>query len=346
MLNPCYCIRPSMQKIPIVHIGLGPLGIKLLELMAERKTAFQLCAAVDINPEIKGKSVSDLTGRAEYSGVVVSGDIPSAASCRDSPDPVAILTTVSTLAAISPQITACLNAGYHVVSTCEELAFPSHQNLKLSHAIDETAKQNGRAVLGTGVNPGFMMDFLPQALTAVSHRVDRVVVERFQDASLRRLPFQKKVGGGLSVEEFAKRKKDGSLRHVGLEESMHLIAAQFGWELERTEDMIEPVVAQDDFQNSQTVIPAGHCLGVSQTGRGYRMGREVITLHFKASLGLPNPFDRIVIEGEPRIESVILGGISGDIATCSIALNACRTIRKLSPGLKTMGEIPAISWFE
>lgn len=191
-----------------------------------------------------------------------------------------------------------------------------------------------------------MMDFLPQTLTAISHRVDNITIERFQDASLRRLPFQKKVGVGLPLEVFRRRVADGSLRHVGLEESMHFIAAQFGWKLERTEDDIQPVIAGREYSRGGAAVRQGEVLGVMQTGRGYRKGEEVLTLLFKAAAGLENPRDKIVVTGEPSFTSEIAGGIGGDVATCSILLNACRAIRNAQPGLRTMAEVPGISWFE
>ena len=310
--------------------------------MAQRP-AFHLEAAVDVRAELIGQDVGALTGNEKYSGISVQSTLPPAPVAGAS---IAVLTTVSTLQAIQSQIENCLNAGYHVVTTCEELSYPWQRDAQASAAIDELARAKGLGVLGTGVNPGFMMDFLPQALTAICQRVDHIIVERFQDASTRRVPFQKKVGVGLTPTQFQAKKDDGSLKHVGLEESMHLIASQLGWKLDRTEDIIEPVLAETEYENGEVKIPAGDALGVMQTGRGFRDGKEVITLLFKAAAGLENPRDKIIIEGDPSFESVIPGGINGDNATCSILLNACRAISNARPGLRTMAEVAGISWFD
>lgn len=332
----------TSSSIPVVHVGLGPLGIRLLRLMAERPV-FSLTGAVDVNPALVGKDVADLSGNEVFRGTTVTDALPPIAQPGRA---VAILTTVSTVAQIQPQIEACLNAGYHMVTTCEELTFPWHIHPERSACIDKLAREKGLSILAAGVNPGFMMDFLPQALTAISHRVDKIAIERFQDATPRRLPFRQKVGVGLSQEAFKKRVADGSLRHVGLEESMYLIAAQFGWKLERTEEFIEPVIAQQDYCQGDVSVHQGDVSGVMQTGRAYRGDEEVLTLLFKAAVGLENPHDKIVIAGDPSFESVIAGGIGGDVATCSIVLNACRAIIVARPGLRTMTEVPGISWYE
>jgi 4-hydroxy-tetrahydrodipicolinate reductase len=330
------------SSIPLVHVGLGPLGIRLLQLMAERPV-FSLTGAVDINPDLFGQDVAHLTGKSQFSGIAVNDSLPNSEIPGQA---VAILTTVSAITRIERQIKECLHAGYHVVTTCEELAYPWRQNVSISKTIDDLAREKNLAVLGTGINPGFMMDFLPQVLTAISSRVDKITIERFQDASLRRIPFQKKVGTGLSPEAFKQRVVDGSLRHVGLEESLHFIAQQLGWKLDRTEDSVVPIVAKHTYQHEDVIIAKGDCLGVSQTGRGYRDGKEVLTLLFKAAAGLTNPHDKISITGDPTFESIIPGGIGGDDATCSILLNACRAIRRANPGLRTMAEVPGISWFD
>jgi 4-hydroxy-tetrahydrodipicolinate reductase len=256
---------------------------------------------------------------------------------------VAILATVSDLPRISPQIISLVEAGLPVVSTCEELFFPWENNHAWSETIDRAAKDKQVAVLGTGVNPGFLMDTLPTMLSAVCNHVEKIEVRRYQDAQFRRIPFQKKIGAGLNFEEFEKRRNEGSLRHVGLSESMHFIAKQLGWSLEKTEDKIEPVIADRNIQTESLNIISGLVAGVRQTGRAWVNGEEKIRLIFQASVGEPDSYDEIEIFGTPHIRSRILGGVNGDVATCSIILNACHSIRKAMPGLRTMADIPMIS---
>jgi 4-hydroxy-tetrahydrodipicolinate reductase len=194
------------------------------------------------------------------------------------------------------------------------------------------------------VNPGFLMDFLPIALTGISHRIEAVRVWRVQDASVRRIPFQQKIGAGLTLEQFRQKEAAGTLRHVGLPESLDMIAARIGWRLDRKTEGLEPVMATEDVNTGYTPIRKGMARGVEQTGRGYLAGKEVLTLHFRAAVGEPESYDRVRIEGEPEIDSRIAGGVNGDIATCAITLNAIRSILASSPGLKTMCDIPVVAY--
>jgi 4-hydroxy-tetrahydrodipicolinate reductase len=246
---------------------------------------------------------------------------------------------------IVPQIEEVLAHGIPVVSTCEELSFPWKTAPRLAKRLDDAARAAGVAVLGTGVNPGYLMDALPVFLTAVCQEVRSVTVSRFQNAQFRRIPFQKKIGAGLSLAEFQQRIEDGSLRHVGLTESIHLIAHRMGWKLDRTEDLISPVVAKQKIVTEAMTIPKGHATGVRQEGNGYVGGQALIRLIFQATVGEPASYDEVAIEGRPGIRSRIEGGVNGDVATCAITLNAIPQLLRSAPGLKTMVDIPPVSYF-
>jgi 4-hydroxy-tetrahydrodipicolinate reductase len=187
------------------------------------------------------------------------------------------------------------------------------------------------------------MDLVPLAATAVCRRVDRVRIDRIQDASFRRLPFRQKIGAGLSIDEFQSRVKSRKIRHVGLTESMHMVAASLGWSLDKTEDTVEPVVAEADIQGDGWTVARGMAAGVNQTGRGWLGGDEVLTLDFRAAVGQADPRDQVTITGTPDITLQIPGGVNGDVATCSIVANAVSTVADAPPGLRTMADISPIS---
>ncbi|MFH1024389.1 MAG: dihydrodipicolinate reductase [Planctomycetota bacterium] len=330
-----------MKPISVVQIGLGPLGRKIAKFLAERPV-FRIVGAVDTDPSLAGKTLGDL---AEVKRLAV----PVRASLKEAltggkPDAV-ILTTVSDMARIVPQLEAILEFNLPVVSTCEELSFPWKTSPDLAARVDAAARRAGVAVLGTGVNPGYLMDTLPVCLTAVCQKVEAVRVSRIQDASVRRIPFQRKIGAGMSLDAFEAKRRTGTLRHVGLTESMHLIAARMGWTLDRTEDVLTPVVTKTRIVTEAMTIEAGQAAGVQQIGRGFAGGVERITLTFRAAIGEPHPEDAVEIAGTPPIRSVIPGGVNGDIATCAITLNAIPRILEATPGLKTMIDVPIVSWF-
>ena len=232
-----------------------------------------------------------------------------------------------------------------IVSTTEELSYPAPYNRRLARRLDEAARKAKVAVLGTGVNPGFTMDALPITLTGVCERVDRVEVNRVQDASIRRLPFQQKIGSGLTVEQFQKKVDDGSVRHVGLSESIQMIGDAMGWKLERIIDDIQPKLAERTVQSEYLAVDPGFVCGIIQDGVGYVQGEPRITLHMEAYLGAPESYDSVLIEGSPRIYSKVAGGVHGDVATASITVNSIPKVIAAPPGLRTMRDMPLPSYF-
>jgi len=327
-----------MRAIRIIQYGLGPIGSRVTKFLAEKPWA-RIVAGIDIDPAKAGRDVGVLAGLKPV-GARVSAD--ATAVLRRKAD-VAVITTASSLVKLAPQVLACVATGKNVVTTCEELSYPWLTRPALARRIDRAARARGVAVLATGVNPGFLMDFLPLALTGVCREVRHVTVERIQDAQFRRLPFQQKIGAGLSLREFARKKRGGTLRHVGLTESMHMLAAAFGWKLDRTEDLITPIVAIKRTVTGAMTVSRGHAAGVAQTGRGWIRDREVIRLVFRAAVGEPGPRDRIVIDADPPIHSTIRGGVNGDTATCAITVNAIPAILKAAPGLRTMLDIAPVT---
>lgn len=331
-----------MEKIKVVIYGAGPIGAKISQFIHERGS-LEITGAVDIAPEKTGRDIGEFTGPGKKTGVIIEKDVKKVLSGKNAD--VVILATMSSLAKIKPQLTEILSYGINVVSTCEELSYPWITAPETAREIDTAAKQNGVSVLSTGVNPGFLMDFLPLVMTGVCRNVERITVERVQNAANRRIPFQQKVGIGLSVEEFRIKVEEGTLRHVGLTESIHMISARMGWEINSTTDTIEPVVAPEQITVNGRVIEKGRVLGVKQTGRGFSKDRELITLLFKAAAGVDPAYDRITIKGSPEIVSTIKGGVNGDVATCAIVTNAIPVVLRAAPGLKTMADIEPVTFF-
>jgi 4-hydroxy-tetrahydrodipicolinate reductase len=330
-----------MKTLKVIQIGMGPLGRKITKFISERKN-IEVIGAVDIDERVAGQDLGEHCGLNRMD-ITIQDSVDATLKILN-PDAV-ILTTVSSLEKITPQIEEIVSFGIPVVSTCEELSFPWETSSDLSKSINEAAIKNGVAVLGTGVNPGFLMDAFPVFLTAVCQTVESVKISRVQNAAERRIPFQKKIGAGLTLKKFEIQKNAGTLRHVGLTESVRLIANNLGWKLTKTEDVISPVVAQKEIITEAMTISAGCATGVQQIGRGYVGGEEKITLLFRASVGEPEPRDTIEIKGNPNITSTIDGGLNGDVATCAITINAINQIIRAQPGLRTMVDIPVVSFF-
>ena len=330
------------MTIRVMHIGLGPIGAAVVRQVAARK-GFQIVAAVDIDPNKVGKDLGDVVGVSRKLRVKVTPDVAKAIKATK-PD-VAVLCTSSSLKRVLPQFEEVLKYKVPIVSTTEELSYPAPYNRRLAKRLDEAAKKAKVAVLGTGVNPGFTMDALPIALTGVCERVDRIEVHRVQDARIRRLPFQQKIGSGLTTEQFQKKVDDGSVRHVGLSESIQMIGDAMGWKLERITDDIQPKIADRTVESEYLAVDPGFVCGIIQDGVGYVKGEPLITLHMEAYLGAPESYDSVLVEGSPRLYSKIAGGVHGDVATASITVNSIPKVVAAAPGLRTMRDMPLPSYF-
>jgi 2,4-diaminopentanoate dehydrogenase len=331
-----------MPNIKVMHFGLGPIGAAIAKQVATRP-GFKIVGAVDIDAAKVGRDVGDVIGLSKRLGAKVSADAAKALKAAK-PD-VVILCTSSSIKTVMPQIETILKAKVPIVSTTEELSYPGYTHIRQARLIHAMAKKAKVAVLGTGVNPGFAMDALPIALSAVCERVDRVAVQRVQDARIRRLPFQQKIGAGLTTEQFQKKVDDGTVRHVGLTESIAMIADAMGWTLDRITDEIQPKLATVTISSEYLAVDPGYVAGIIQDGVGYRKNEPVIKLHMEAYLGSPETFDSVDIEGSPNLSMKIAGGIHGDVATASIAVNSIPKVLQAPPGLHTMRDLPLPSFF-
>jgi 2,4-diaminopentanoate dehydrogenase len=328
--------------IRVLHLGLGPIGAAVVRQVANRK-GFRIVGAVDIDPAKAGRDLGEVAALGRPLKVKVSADARKA--IRSGKPDVVVLCTSSSLKRIVQQIDTILKLKVPIVSTTEELAYPTKANMRYARVIHQMAKKAKVAVLGTGVNPGFVMDALPIMLTGVCERVEAIRVNRIQDARIRRLPFQQKIGAGLTREQFQRKVDDASVRHVGLAESVQMIADALGWKLDRVTDEIQPKIASETVASEFLAVDPGYVCGIVQDGIGYREGRPVITLHMEAYLGAPESYDSVEIAGSPAIASKISGGVHGDIATASIVVNSLPRILEVAPGLHTMRDMPLPSYF-
>jgi 4-hydroxy-tetrahydrodipicolinate reductase len=330
------------MAIRVLMYGLGPIGAAVARQIASRK-GFQIVGAVDIDRAKIGLDLGQVIGLDKKMRVRVTND--AAGAIKSGKPDVAVLCTSSSLKKVMPQIEAVLKKKVAIVSTTEELSYPVGKNRALAKKIDSLAKKARVAVVGTGVNPGFAMDALPITLTGICERVDSIRVDRIQDARSRRLPFQQKIGSGLNKDQFAQKVKDGSVRHVGLAESVTMIADAMGWKLDKVTDEIHPKIADRAVESELIAVDPGYVCGIVQDGVGYVKGKPVVTLHMEAYLGAPESYDAVTVEGSPRITQKIAGGLHGDVATASITVNSIPKILRVSPGLRTMADMPIPSWF-
>ncbi len=325
-----------MKKIRVIQYGVGPIGAGMVRLMLQ-KPELKIVGAIDVDPKKAGQDLGLVAGAEKEIGVKVSSD--ARAVLKKGAD-VVVHTTGSYLTDVAEQFRECLQAGLHVVSTCEELSYPFRKHPKLSRELDRLARKHKVALLGTGVNPGFAMDKLILTLATACQKVTKASAHRIVNASKRRQPLQKKIGSGMTVEEFHAQVKAGVIKHHGLPESVGLVADSLGLKVDKIEEVIEPVVAQERVKTDYFDVPAGRVVGVRQVARGTAKGEENVTLKLEMYLGAPDSVDTASIKGTPDLTLTVPGGIHGDLATAAITVNCIPALFEVPPGLRTSKDIP------
>jgi 4-hydroxy-tetrahydrodipicolinate reductase len=330
------------MSIKVLHVGLGPIGAAVAKQVAARK-GLTIVGAVDLDPAKAGQDLGDVCGAGRKLRIKVTSDL--ARTIKAVKPDVAVLCTSSSLKKVVPEFETVLKLKVPIVSTTEELAYPVKSNAAAARRIHALATRARVAVLGTGVNPGFVMDALPIALTGVCESVTALEIDRVQDARIRRLPFQLKIGAGLTREEFLAKVKDGTVRHVGLTESITMIADALGWKLDKVTDEIQPKLATERTSSEFLTVEPGLVAGLIQDGTGFRKGKAIIRLHMEAYLGAPESYDAVRVTGNPPLNMKIVGGVHGDVATASIVVNSIPKVIQAAPGLRTMRDMVLPGYF-
>ncbi len=328
--------RPAPpRRYRVALYGLGPIGV-LAGRLARTKDWIDIAAAIDIDPEKVGKDAGELLG-GEPLGVTVSADADAALRAAQ-PDCV-LHTTSSYIPQFADQIKGIVRAGVNVSSSSEELFYPFLRGDAAAQEIDALAREHGVTVLGTGVNPGFVMDVLPIVFSSICRDVRKVRVLRVVDAATRRMPLQRKVGVGIDREEFERKAEQGQFGHVGLGESAAFIADALGWPIDTITETLEPMLADRDFATEYFEVKKGKVTGLHQIARGLSGGEAVIELELFMYAGAPETADRVELTGDPDLRVVVEGGSPGDIATPAALVNAIPRVVEAEPGLKTMKDL-------
>ncbi|MFQ5999328.1 MAG: hypothetical protein ACE5J6_00985 [Candidatus Bathyarchaeia archaeon] len=327
-----------MGKVKVILYGVGAVGSRIAKFLLE-KDGVEIVGAIDVAEDKVGKDLGEVLDINKQLGIAISND-PDALFSRVKAD-VTVHATTSFLKQVYPQIAKALEHEVNVVSTCEELAYPYMAEPKLGRKLDGLAKARGVTVLGTGINPGFIMDTLVIVLTGVCQKVERIKVVRILNAATRRVSFQKKIGAGLSVNEFRDRiKRKIITAHVGLEQSISMIADALGWELDEIEmDPVEPVVAETRVESEAIRVEPNHVAGLRQCARGMKGKKDVITLNLQAYVGAEEEYDFITIEGVPSIHMKIAPCVHGDVGTVAMIVNSIPKAINAPPGLVTMKDL-------
>src|SRR5437867_9676870 len=320
----------TLRTISVAQYGVGPIGAEIARLLLT-KPWVKLVAAVDIDPKKIGKDVGEVIGLGREVGVKVTPEV-------EGKPQVVCHSTGSRLREVASQLSALLERRCHVVSTCEELSFPMDKALR--EDLQQAARRHNVTLLGTGVNPGFVMDKLPLTLTGVCQSIESVDIIRIQNASTRREPLQRKVGAGMTPAEFRTAVDAGKIKHMGLRESLMMVGNGLGVDFEKVSDeKIEPIVAQREVMTQYLKVAPGQVAGVHQTIEG--RGKINVRLELRMYVGAEDvAADKVIVRGVPNLEMEIKEGVHGDRATAAMVVNSIPRVISARPGVLTMDDIP------
>ncbi len=333
-----------MRNIRVAIWGFGAMGGGVARALLQ-KTGVEITGVCDLRADRVGKSIFDLLAaeRGDRADVIVTDDIERALPPGHAD--VCILATDSFTRDAYPKLVRVLSRGVNAISTAEEMSFPAAKEPSLAGEIDRVAKEHGVTALGTGINPGLMMDLLAVCLSGCMTRVDKVTCRRVNLLS----PFgplvMQEQGVGLAPEAFAARAERGELAgHVGFAESVGMIAGALGWKIDRFEQQMEPILTQIDRRSPYGFAARGSVAGVNMTGQGY-VGDEVKIdmIHpqqIEPELGGTHTGDYITLEGTPPVHMQIRPEVDGGIGTIAMCVNMIPHVINARPGLKTMIDLP------
>ena len=334
------------NKFDVIQVGLGPMGKIITNLLCKRGN-INLKGVVDINPQFIGKNLSEILETDLEFDLIIETNLDTVLS--NGKVDVVIIATSSSLDKVSPLIKKAAKSESNIISICEELSYPFQLYPKLSAELDDLAKLNNVTIVGTGINPGYLMDLLPIVITAPCQSVKTIEVTRMMNSANRRVPFQKKIGTGLTVKEFHRKISNKEITgHVGLIQSIQFITAALGIKYDEIIELPpKEIITEKELKTSYgDTIPLGYVCGLQSKAFAKEDGREVIALNFVAYAGDQEEYDQIIIDGIPRIEQKIIGGVHGDLGTSAMVANLIPKVLAARPGLLTMKDLPVPCYTE
>lgn len=333
-----------MKPIQVVIWGFGAMGRGMAEMLLT-KTGVEITGVCDRHPDLVHKSMFSVLEEPQgnHPDVIVSDDIEPLLD--NSKCDIVLLATDSYTKSAFPKMKLILERGIHCISTAEEMAYPQAQEPELSKQLDTIAKEHNVTVLGTGINPGFIMDLLVVALSGTMKRVDHIEANRVNSLSPFGPAVMEEQGVGISLEAFEDGMKNDTLAgHVGFAESVQMIADALGVTLSKFEQQMKPIVTTVDRKSPYGEAKKGHVAGVNMTGQGYVGDSVFIDMkhpqQIEPELEGTHTGDYINLTGVPNIHMAITPEIDGGIGTIAMCVNMIPHVLNAKPGLKTMIDLP------
>lgn len=332
------------QMVKVAIWGFGAMGSGMAKMLLNKK-GVEIVGVCDRHESRVGKDIFELLEieRGDRKPVIVNDNIDEVLTegCCD----VCLCATDSFTKAAFPRLKYVLEKKINVISTAEEMAYPKAQNPELAAELDRIAKENGVSILGTGINPGLIMDLLVVVMTGCMVDVEHIEAKRINSLSPFGHAVMEEQGVGITVEEFERGVKDGTLAgHVGFAESINMIGDAIGWPVEKIETQMSPIVTDVDRKSPHGFAKAGNVAGVNMTGQGIVFGKPLIDMYHPQQIepeqvGVQTG-DYVTIKGTPAVNMINSPEVEGGLGTIAMCVNMIPQVVNATPGLKTMLDLP------
>lgn len=333
-----------MENVKVAIWGFGAMGSGIAKVLLSKK-GVDIVGVCDIHPERVNKSIYDLLGveRADRADVIINPNIEEVV--HDANCDICVLATDSFTRKAFDKIKYVVSQRVNVISTAEEMSYPKAQEPELADEMNKLAKEYGVSILGTGINPGLMMDLLAICLSGCMTDVQKVTCRRVNSLSPFGPAVMEEQGVGLKVEDFNTGVANGTLAgHVGFAESVGMIADALGWKVDKFEQQMSAIVTSVDRKSPYGFAAAGDVAGVNMTGQGYVDGQVKIDMYhpqqIEPEMEGTHTGDYITINGTPEVNMSIRPEVDGGIGTIAMVVNMIPHVINARPGLKTMLDLP------
>jgi 4-hydroxy-tetrahydrodipicolinate reductase len=331
-----------MENVKVIIWGLGAMGSGMADMLLKKK-GVDIVGAVGRGDKL-GKSMYDYikTEKGNRPDIIIG--TPEDVIKEGAADVVLTCTDSYTKKAFE-RLKFVLERKINIVSSAEEMAYPKAQAPEEAKLLDEIAKANGVSILGTGINPGLIMDLLVIIMTGCCEEVDHIISRRVNSLSPFGPAVMEEQGIGITKEEFLEGVKTGHLSgHVGFHESIRMISDAIGWNVEKVTQSMEPIMTDVDRKSPYGFAKAGNVAGCAMKGYGYVDGELKIEMDHPQQIepeqvGIQTG-DYVIIKGTPNINMVNSPEVPGGIGTIAMCVNMIPHIINARPGLKTMIDLP------
>lgn len=330
-----------MGKARIISWGLGAMGQGMARLILT-KEGLELVGAIEKDQKKIGQDVGQFLNQSN-TGVTIKASLSEVLA--DQKADLLLIATGSFTKEVFPQIKEGIQAGLNVLTIAEEMAYPEAQTADLASEINSLAKAKGVTVLGTGINPGFVLDTLILALTGVCLDVKAIKAARINDLSPFGPTVMRTQGVGTTPAQFAAGLESGDIvGHIGFQESIAMIAQRMGWELDEIEESREPIISNVYRETPHVKVEKGNVAGCRHVAYGKKNGQVLISLEHPQQIhphleGVETG-DYIEIIGDPHVKMAISPEIPGGKGTMACAVNMIPAVIKAEPGLVHMSDLP------